>query len=641
MNKFASVLAAIAELGFRFSPQQILERQQFGRHPLGIDLVATCAYVPVQQHDAADIHFRLPFDDVQQFLPLFFVFGGFFRFIAAAAPAQWTCERKSAVLAVVVPIHRFVFAFRAESTPSGVDLRRSVLHHFGRSLGKLIRRHRVNYAEFSGPTAMPAGVHPILLIGEDNPARRELAVKLDFLGESAATAAPADWWRSASDAVQVVFFGDYGTADRQQLLAELGAGLPRAAIVLLEEGAIPETATADLRARLFAEADAGANFRNLLDVLHKARLCHANLAAAGEIDAALGVAAGKGLIGASPAIARVRDILTKLAGTEVNVLITGESGTGKEIVARNLHHISARSSGPFVPVNCGAIPGELLESELFGHERGAFTGAVASTVGRFERAHRGTLFLDEIGDMPLNMQVKLLRVLEEGSFEKVGGIRSVSADVRVLTATHKNLEEMIAAGQFREDLYYRINVFPIEMPPLRERLEDIPPLMNELIRNLEAAGKGSVRFNSAAVDAIRGYAWPGNVRELANFIERMAIMHPHGIVGFGQLPDRFRTPRAAAQSGLAQSSAGRRRESLELGGEPAAEYPRVAAASAGAMPPVQGLDLKQYLANLERDIIEQALRDSGGVVAKAAKRLRLQRTTLVEKMRRHGLGREQ
>ena len=292
-------------------------------------------------------------------------------------------------------------------------------------------------------------------------------------------------------------------------------------------------------------------------------------------------------------------------------------------MARSLHRISGREGKPFVPVNCGAIPGELLESELFGHERGAFTGAVASTLGRFERAHGGTLFLDEIGDMPRNMQVKLLRVLETGTFEKVGGNRSISTDVRILTATHKNLEDMIAAGDFREDLYYRINVFPVEMPPLRERIEDLHDLLNELIRNLETAGRGSVRFNSAAIAALCAWSWPGNVRELANLVERMAILHPHGIVGIEQLPEKIRRsepvqPPPSLQSGLRQSS------------------PPAVDASAD-MPSIHGLDLKQYLANLERDFIERALRDSSGVVKHAAERLQMRRTTLVEKMRRHKL----
>lgn len=474
--------------------------------------------------------------------------------------------------------------------------------------------------------AMPASKPAILLISDDESARHELAVKLDFLGESVLTPGLDDWrgFVPQSRMVEVVLLGVHHPEKRQQLLTEFESGLPQAAIVLLGEKEIPDFADGRLRARILAAADAGAHFRDLLDVLHKARLCHEYLAGTADADITRGLAAVQGLIGTSPAIQRVREVVGRLADTEVNVLITGESGTGKEIVARNLHRISGREDKPFVPVNCGAIPGDLLESELFGHERGAFTGAVATTVGRFERAHGGTLFLDEIGDMPLNMQVKLLRVLEEGSFEKVGGTRSIKADVRILTATHKKLEDMIVREQFREDLYYRINVFPIEMPPLRERAEDIPLLLNELIRNLETAGKGSVRFNSTAIAALRGHEWPGNVRELANLVERMAILHPHGIVGIDQLPQKLRTTD--------------RRSDQTPSEQDLSELPE-AAETINAMPPVQEMDLKQYLANLERDFIERALQDSGGVVKHAAERLQLRRTTLVEKMRRHGLGR--
>ncbi len=475
---------------------------------------------------------------------------------------------------------------------------------------------------------MPASALPILLICDDESARHDLAAKLDFLGESVVAADSGDWRRSASDLreIEVVLLDSRGSRDLRRLLGELETAFSAAAIVLSREREIPACASDALRARLIAEPAAATHFRVLLDVLHKARLCRQYLAGTAAADISRGLAAVQGLIGVSPAIQRIREIVAQLAGTEVNVLITGESGTGKEIVARNLHRISGREGKPFVPVNCGAIPGELLESELFGHERGAFTGAVAATTGRFERAHGGTLFLDEIGDMPLKMQVKLLRVLEEGSFEKVGGTRSIRADVRILTATHKNLEDMIAAGAFREDLYYRINVFPVEMPPLRRRVEDIPLLLNELIRNLELANKSSVRFNSAAVAALRGHAWPGNVRELANLVERMAILHPHGIVGVEQLPDKFR---ALAGRG------GGEPESRGTGRKPAAPEPPA------AMPPIQGMDLKQYLANLEKGFIERALEDSGGVVKLAAERLRLRRTTLVEKMRRHGIGRKE
>ncbi|PXC01272.1 sigma-54-dependent Fis family transcriptional regulator, partial [Pseudomonas aeruginosa] len=281
--------------------------------------------------------------------------------------------------------------------------------------------------------------------------------------------------------------------------------------------------------------------------------------------------------------------------TDASVLILGESGTGKEVVARNLHYHSKRREGPFVPVNCGAIPAELLESELFGHEKGAFTGAITSRAGRFELANGGTLFLDEIGDMPLPMQVKLLRVLQERTFERVGSNKTQNVDVRIIAATHKNLEKMIEDGTFREDLYYRLNVFPIEMAPLRERVEDIALLLNELISRMEHEKRGSIRFNSAAIMSLCRHDWPGNVRELANLVERLAIMHPYGVIGVGELPKKFRHVDDEDEQ-LASSL----REELE---ERAAINAGLPGMDAPAMLPAEGLDLKDYLANLEQGLI--------------------------------------
>jgi len=327
----------------------------------------------------------------------------------------------------------------------------------------------------------------------------------------------------------------------------------------------------------------------------------------------------------------VRQMMQQVADTEASVLILGESGTGKEVVARNLHYHSKRRQAPFVPVNCGAIPAELLESELFGHEKGAFTGAITARAGRFELAEGGTLFLDEIGDMPLPMQVKLLRVLQERTFERVGSNRTQQADVRIIAATHKDLEKMIEEGTFREDLYYRLNVFPIEMAPLRERVEDIPLLLNELISRMEHEKRGSIRFNSAAIMSLCRHDWPGNIRELANLVERMAIMHPYGVIGVMELPKKFRHV-----DDDDEQYASALQDEME---ERAAINAPIAVADAHAMLPAEGLDLKEYLGNLEQGLIHQALEDAGGVVARAAERLRIRRTTLVEKMRKYGMNR--
>ena len=324
--------------------------------------------------------------------------------------------------------------------------------------------------------------------------------------------------------------------------------------------------------------------------------------------------------------------MQQVAATEASVLILGESGTGKEVVARNLHNSSNRRDGPFVPINCGAIPAELLESELFGHEKGAFTGAISARAGRFELAKGGTLFLDEVGDMPLTMQVKLLRVLQERIFERIGGNKSLTADVRIVAATHKDLEEMIVSGDFREDLFYRLNVFPIEMPPLRERTEDIGLLINELVARMEQEQRGSVRFNEAAIASLAQHDWPGNVRELANLVERMAIMYPQGVVGVSELPKKFRY--IDEDDGIQEL-----REELS---ERAALFAiaEEEPVTSTAQLPSAGLDLREYLAELEQDLIQQALNAEDGVVARAAERLNIRRTTLVEKMRKYGMNRK-
>ncbi|HEY4732582.1 MAG TPA: sigma-54 dependent transcriptional regulator, partial [Gammaproteobacteria bacterium] len=290
--------------------------------------------------------------------------------------------------------------------------------------------------------------------------------------------------------------------------------------------------------------------------------------------------------------------------------------------ARNIHYNSTRRDKPFVPINCGAIPSELLESELFGHEKGAFTGAISARQGRFELAEGGTLFLDEIGDMSMHMQVKLLRVLQERTFERVGSNKTIVSDVRIVAATHQNLEDAITKGRFREDLFYRLNVFPIEMPPLRDRIEDIPLLITELIKRLEHEKRGSIRLTQSAILALCQFYWPGNVRELANLIERLVIMHPYGVVDVHDLPKKFQVEANALHDKPLID------ESL-ISVDPF-ETPRL---------PRDGIDLKEHLTNLEYNLIKQALDDAGGVVAHAANRLRLRRTTLVEKLRKFGLQR--
>ena len=359
----------------------------------------------------------------------------------------------------------------------------------------------------------------------------------------------------------------------------------------------------------------------------------------------------RSLIGKSAGVQLVRHMIEQVAPTDANVLVLGESGTGKEVVARNVHYLSNRRDGPFIPVNCGAIPGELLESELFGHEKGAFTGAVSARKGRFELAEGGTLFLDEIGDMPLQMQVKLLRVLQERSYERVGGTKPIQCDVRVIAATHRDLEGMITEGKFREDLYYRLNVFPIDSPPLRERKEDIPLLLQELVsRALSESGR-SIRFTEGALKSLMEHHWAGNVRELSNLVERLLILFPDKVVYVGDLPHKYQHLQADGYEPDYPEELLEREAINELFGgyveedDEEADNNEFASTSApdcelngqSQALPEQGLNLKEYLAELEVSLITQALEQQEWVVARAAEVLGMRRTTLVEKMRKYGM----
>ena len=344
------------------------------------------------------------------------------------------------------------------------------------------------------------------------------------------------------------------------------------------------------------------------------------------------------LVGKGRGIQEVRRLIGQVAETDANVLILGESGTGKEVVARAIHELSARSAGPFVPINCGAIPAELLESELFGHEKGAFTGAIAARRGRFELAQGGTLFLDEIGDMPLPMQGKLLRVLQERQFDRVGGGKAVQADVRVIAATHRDLEAMIRTQAFREDLYYRLNVFPIETPPLRDRADDIPLLLQELLNRHAEQHKGIIRLTQRAMESLMQYAWPGNVRELSNLIERLLILYPNQIVDVADLPGRYRLlPCEPRDERLTEMD---ERDALAAVFQSPPELDPGIAMPLPMQLPQEGVNLKEMLADLEVELIRQALESQDGVVARAADLLSMRRTTLVEKMKKYGMSKD-
>ncbi|MBI2712133.1 MAG: sigma-54-dependent Fis family transcriptional regulator [Bdellovibrio sp.] len=324
------------------------------------------------------------------------------------------------------------------------------------------------------------------------------------------------------------------------------------------------------------------------------------------------------LVGESPAIQNIFITIEKVSQTDSTVLITGESGTGKELVARAVHENSLRASKPFVVVNCGAIPSELLEAELFGHVKGAFTGATQSRQGRFELAHGGTLFLDEVGDLPLHLQVKLLRVLQTRQFEAVGSSRTVEVDVRIIAATNRDLEDAVAKKEFRDDLYYRLNVIPLKVPALRERKSDIPILVQHFIQQFNEITGYSVEFPSGQIlEALMAYDWPGNVRELENLMERLVILKVQGTVDLGDLPHRIFQKYA---DGRPQGA----------GALSEWEFPRMVL-------PHSGVDLKAIVAAFENHLVDQALVRTNGNKNRASELLSMNRTTLVEKLRKRGM----
>lgn len=357
------------------------------------------------------------------------------------------------------------------------------------------------------------------------------------------------------------------------------------------------------------------------------------------------------LIGSSAAMVELRELIARLVGSDATLVIQGESGSGKEVVARLLHSRSPRGNAPFVPINCGAIPPDLLESELFGHRRGAFTGALADRRGRFEMAHGGTLFLDEIGDMPLPMQVKLLRVLQERYVEPVGAAQGFPVDVRVIAATHRDLEAEVAAGRFREDLFFRLNVIPVRVPPLRERIEDLPELIRFFSRAYAPVEQNPTRFEECVLQRLRRYDWPGNVRELGNLVQRFTVLFPGESISFHRVPGHLWPQRlrelqgARAQRVVETESTAREGEELleEAEGasmdpplDPVTESVMLAQGWSELLP--QGLDLRGHLAGVETRIIERALELSRGNVSGAARLLKIRRTTLSEKISKYGIG---
>lgn len=464
------------------------------------------------------------------------------------------------------------------------------------------------------------GNYKILVVEDDVKRQLNLKVVFDFIGEPCSIINRADWATNAFDSgfLCVVLGVQKEDANISELIESAHSKLPHVPLLLTGEpedcNRVSETHAKFITGSLALPLD----YTTCLKALHHCQISQEYNLDIKQQGSNQTVGLFKNLVGNSEGIKEVRRLVEHVADSDANVLIFGESGTGKEVAARSLHAQSSRSDKPFVPINCGAIPADLLESELFGHEKGAFTGAITSRQGRFEMANGGTLFLDEIGDMPLAMQVKLLRILQERHFERVGSNKTIQVDVRIVAATHRHLETEIEQGRFREDLFYRLNVFPIQLPPLRERVEDIPLLVNELVSRLKDEERPGVKLMPDAIDTLKQYPWPGNVRELANLIERLSILYPNGIVDKAELPNRFKA-------------------SLSISSEEA--VPEAPANTSFVESVKDGIDLKEHLVKTELTLITQALEENDWVVARAASYLSMRRTTLVEKMRKYGLTR--
>lgn len=446
----------------------------------------------------------------------------------------------------------------------------------------------------------------ILIVDDEPNIRRLLASLLEAEGHTSRTAATGeDGLAAVADSEPDVVLLDLALpgAGGLEILATLRTTHPALPVVMMSGRATLTDAVRATKIGAFHFIEKPLSAEAVLLTVSSA----IELRRARELSRALTaeLSAGARLVGASRPMQRVRDMIGQIAPTEARVLITGESGTGKEMTAAALHELSARAAGPFVRVNSAAIPRELVESEMFGHERGAFTSAHESRRGRFELAHGGTLFLDEIADLSMEAQAKLLRATETGTIERIGGQAPIHIDVRVIAATNRNLESELAAGRFRDDLYYRLNVMRIHMPSLRERINDLPELVEHLLERLrQRHGLAPPVMTAEALESMSSYAWPGNVRELANVCERLAILHPGRAVGRRELTGVLSADAAASPAGARDRT-----------------------------------PLHERIDAFERGLIEQALDSCDGRMADAARHLQTDRANLYRRMRRLGIER--
>lgn len=452
----------------------------------------------------------------------------------------------------------------------------------------------------------------ILIVDDEASLRTALFRALDRKGYQVITSASSKEAEtiSSSDKALDLAIVDLRLPDGDgiELMGKLRAIHPNIQVIILTGHASIETAVDATRKGAFHFVTKPCNLDEIMTLVERA-LSHSQLKSENQhLRTALhSKYQFDNIIGQSDAILQVLDMIERVAQSDSTVLIMGESGTGKELVAKALHFNSARSAEAFIPINCGAIPAELLESELFGHVKGAFTGAISNRTGRFEMADEGTLFLDEIGDMSPTLQVKLLRVLQERCFEPVGSAKTIPANVRVIAATNVDLEVAVEAGQFREDLFYRLNVIPIRIPPLRERKSDIPLLLHHFMQTFNRTRARQLAGISAdALNFLVNYSWPGNIRELENLVERLAILKGSGVIDVPDLPDKYR--RIQTESDPSK---------LDI--------------------PDNGVDFNTAVDNYENALIMRALEKTGWNRNQAALLLKLNRTTLVEKIKKKGL----
>ncbi len=401
-----------------------------------------------------------------------------------------------------------------------------------------------------------------------------------------------------------------------ELLGHLAAEFPDVPVIVITAHGTVDSAVQALKAGAFDYITKPFEQEELKKVIAKATRAHE--IERQNVHSSTATGEKPPLVGQSAAMRQIYEIVGKVAESPSTVLVTGESGTGKELIARELHRGSSRRDKPLIKVNCAAIPKDLVESELFGYEKGAFTGAVASKPGRFELADGGTLFLDEIGEIPVEMQVKLLRALQESEFERVGGIKTLHVDVRLIAATNRDLKALIADGRFREDLYYRLAVVPISLPPLRDRREDIPLLAQHFIAKYNhRLGKRIERVDDEGLQMLLAYSWPGNIRELENLMERSVLFADGPVILGSSLPDALRERTAGAV------------------------VPIAAVGPLGAIAAPSGASMKEIVrhaqAELEKELISRALDETGGNVTRAAKRLQISRKSLQMKMKELGL----